>query len=84
MAKTTASQRDNQEKLETILGKALLDEGIHTAIVTLLQTNLDATIVLLDANPQDNEVRKLLGERRAYNQIFSQLDALRNRAQLQQ
>lgn len=84
MGKTPTNQENIQEKLETLLGKALLDEGIYTAIVTLLQTNLESTIVLLDANPQDNEVRKLLGERRAYNQIFSQLDALRNRAQLQQ
>lgn len=84
MGKIPTNQGIDQEKLETILGKVLLDEAFYIAIVTLLQTNLDSTIVLLDANPQDNEVRKLLGERRAYNQIFSQLDALRNRAQLQQ
>ena len=84
MGKTPANQENIQEKLEAILSKALLDEGIYTALTTLLQTNLESTIVLLDANPQDNEVRKLLGERRAYNQILSQLDALRNRAQLQQ
>jgi hypothetical protein len=84
VGKIPTNQGNIQEKLETLLGKALLDDGIYTAITTLVQTNLESTIVLLDANPQDNEVRKLLGERRAYNQILSQLDALRNRAQLQQ
>lgn len=84
MGKTPTSKEITKEDLDSLLGKVLLDDRVFMAIETLLQTNLDSTIVLLDANPQDNEVRKLLGERRAYNQIFSQLDALRNRAQLQQ